>query len=230
MESISNINYEEEIEIKKIIDKHAKLSKALHDEIEGYNNEKNILLKKYTVENGLIHGKLTIKCIDCEIKTFTYILKYLHNDFKDFPFNYDITDTSFESTDKLAYTHFLPYRSSLVKKLLLILCEGRSPRYDTWKDIIELFKILDHVSITGKIINEMNTESVVKLNDEVYTECTNNYLVKMANELIRIHFESLKRLSDIHTKDKLCLCYINKKKCPFALFPVEYKAIINGRL
>ena len=130
MESISNINYEEEEEIIKIIDKHAKLSKVLNDEIEGYNNEKNILLKKYTVENGLIHGKLTIKCIDCEIKTFTYILKYLHNDFKDFPFNYDINAT-FESNDKLVYTHFLPYRSSLVKKLLLIL-------WRSWPVMVEL--------------------------------------------------------------------------------------------
>ena len=232
------------------------LKLELKTQVDKYNLEKNKALNYYTMENGLLVGNLTIKCKDNEIKTHTYILKYLHEDYDGLSLNFNnVVNQPFSPHNKKIVFDFSSFHSDTVKRLLRFLCEQRLRYCITWNDIMELFCIFERT--LSKYITEQDTDWIYNtcINRELETygdyldglkiisHCKNKYLMKMTNELINQHFETIKRFRDLHTKDKKCSCekqkyasvYVYKNQCPyktkckFRSLPDECRKIINEK-
>lgn len=231
-------NYKQEINEKLAIDINLENEKAIN------------LTKKFTVKDGKINGKMTIKCKNGDIKTYAYIAMFL---------NIDVTLIDGWSCD-IEKTIFLPnydvefmydglsdFDLNTVERLLWLLCENQLIRCNTWDEIKNIFHIYDRLNLS-------RCESAIQIREtcnNIYKHCIGNglstygtwltglktlghsnniYLYQFAEKLIESNINRINSFKIEHEKN-ICSCYsydgkITENKCHYISILKPYDTTI----
>lgn len=239
----NEIDEKEKTKIQKLEETYEKFRQEICAKIEAKINAKsdeiNKLLNKYSMNNGLVNGNLIIKCKNGDVRTHSYILKYLHKDYESLPL--DFMKQPNEQDEKVIIESFVKFKKNVIINLLRMLCEGTIWYPITWDFLVNSFLIFDQLpvsdymnSIFDQTYNAYMKNGLQKCGHwldglNIVMKYNNKYLVKIANEIIKENFEAIKGLGDSH-KYKVCSCYLKKEKCVFVSFPDNYRIIINNKM